>query len=55
LEKGEKLSVSLSVGVASFPEDADTDMQLVAVSDRALYKAKQSRSKKVCCGRDASD
>jgi len=51
LENGVQLSISMSVGVAAFPEDAETYLQLVDVSDRALYAAKQNPTNKVCCKR----
>ena len=51
LGDGKPLQVTLSIGVASFPQDAKDFMDLVAVADHALYRAKGSRERKVCCGR----
>ena len=34
------LAVSASLGVASYPEDADTEQDLLNAADRALYRAK---------------
>lgn len=34
--------ISVSIGVASFPRDADTDTELIQHADMALYDAKQS-------------
>jgi diguanylate cyclase (GGDEF)-like protein len=51
LETGEELPIALSIGVASFPEDASTSMQLVAASDQALYRAKEDPLQRVCCPR----
>lgn len=51
LEDGEPLVVTVSIGVASFPKDASDYMDLVAVADHALYRAKENPHQKVCCGR----
>lgn len=46
---GQKLvSITISAGVASFPEDAETKKALLASSDEALYEAKRSGRNKVC-------
>src|SRR3990172_4885479 len=39
---GEEAFVTASIGVASFPDDADTRDALVSVADRALYAAKHA-------------
>ena len=39
---GHTLRVNCSVGVAVFPEDADTPQQLMEQADAAMYRAKQS-------------
>ncbi len=36
------IGLTASIGVASFPRDGDTERDLVAAADRALYSAKQS-------------
>jgi diguanylate cyclase (GGDEF)-like protein len=40
--KDDKMSCSISLGVASFPEDGNHPEELVAAADAALYKAKAS-------------
>lgn len=40
--------VTISIGVASFPEDAFDDSQLVRAADKALYQAKESGRNRVC-------
>jgi diguanylate cyclase (GGDEF)-like protein len=42
------LPTSVSIGVGTFPEDAEDLDQLVAKSDAALYKAKETGRNKVC-------
>jgi two-component system cell cycle response regulator len=49
LLSGEKLYISLSIGVASFPKNATTYMELVAVADQSMYRAKHDPSQQVCC------
>jgi len=44
----EKLKVSISAGVAIYPDDADNAMELVEKADSALYKAKRSGKNVVC-------
>src|SRR5512139_705845 len=39
---GQELTITVSVGVATFPQDARTEDDLVAAADRALYAAKSS-------------
>ena len=41
-EGGEPVSITVSLGVASIPGDADDARSLMAAADRALYRAKQS-------------
>ena len=42
------LKVSVSVGVATLPDDAATPSGLVEVADRGLYRAKRSGKNRVC-------
>ncbi|MBK8482526.1 MAG: diguanylate cyclase [Proteobacteria bacterium] len=46
-----ELSVTLSVGVASYPEDGTDERALLAAADRALYAAKQGGKNRVCAAR----
>jgi diguanylate cyclase (GGDEF)-like protein len=45
--------MTISVGVASFPEDARDPIQLVEMADSALYRAKRSGRNRVCAYRPA--
>ncbi len=47
-----KLSVTCSVGVATFPHDANTPESLFKVTDQALYAAKRTGRNRVCTSRD---
>jgi len=40
--------LTISSGVASFPEDGNTTYQLILNADKALYKAKETGRNKVC-------
>ena len=40
--------ITVSGGVASFPEDADTSKELVEKADRAMYEAKEKGRNRVC-------
>ncbi len=42
LANGEKVNVTISVGVASVGADGETPQDLIAYSDKCLYKAKES-------------
>lgn len=44
----EMLSVSISVGVASFPQNTFHSDMLIEIADKALYKAKQEGRNRVC-------
>jgi diguanylate cyclase (GGDEF)-like protein len=46
--------LTISSGIASFPEDGDTAYQLVLKADKALYRAKESGRNKVCAIVDES-
>ncbi len=43
-----KLSVTCSIGVATFPQDARTPADLFKITDQALYAAKRSGRNRVC-------
>jgi diguanylate cyclase (GGDEF)-like protein len=42
IPSGDEVSVTVSIGVASFPDDADTRDGLISAADRALYAAKHA-------------
>lgn len=44
----EKHQVTISIGVASFPEDSRDPIELVEMADAALYRAKQTGRNRVC-------
>lgn len=50
--EGEKLHITISAGVATFPEDAQDSVGLIEAADKALYVAKQTGRNKVCAYRD---
>ncbi len=41
--------VTVSIGIANFPQDAADEDELIQRSDKALYKAKQKGRNQVCC------
>jgi len=43
--------VTISIGVAAFPDDATDPIQLVELADSALYRAKRSGRNRVCAYR----
>jgi diguanylate cyclase (GGDEF)-like protein len=45
---GEELSVTVSIGVASFPEDAKDAKGIMEKADAALYAAKRQGRNQVC-------
>ena len=45
---GQRDAVTVSVGVATFPEDAQSDLELIRRSDQRLYHAKRSGRNQVC-------
>jgi diguanylate cyclase (GGDEF)-like protein len=48
--KGQVAHITISGGVASFPEDAQTKKELIECSDKALYQAKQAGRNKISFG-----
>ncbi|HDH01664.1 MAG TPA: GGDEF domain-containing protein, partial [Nitrospirae bacterium] len=44
---GKTVSLTISIGIASFPEDADTKEELIKAADRALYCAKNGGRNRV--------
>lgn len=47
-----KLSVKCSIGVATFPKDADSPEKLFKITDQALYAAKRGGRNRVCTSGD---
>ena len=45
---GPRDAVTVSVGVATFPEDAQSDLELIRRSDQRLYHAKRAGRNQVC-------
>jgi diguanylate cyclase (GGDEF)-like protein len=45
--------ITISIGMAEFPEDARDPLQLVELADSALYRAKRSGRNRVCAYRQA--
>jgi diguanylate cyclase (GGDEF)-like protein len=49
LPSGQTVNLTASIGVASFPEDAESGEKLIDASDHAMYTAKTSGRNRVCC------
>ena len=47
LDAGRSIHLTASIGVASFPQDGETERDLIAAADHALYGAKQSGRNRV--------
>src|SRR3989338_766258 len=45
----QKTNISVSIGVATFPADAQMKDELIHAADHAMYKAKQEGRNRVCC------
>jgi len=41
-------NITISIGIACFPQDSDIKEELIAKADNALYKAKETGKNKVC-------
>lgn len=48
----EKHHVTISIGVASFPEDSSDVIELVEMADSALYRAKREGRNRICAYRE---
>lgn len=42
------VQISVSIGIAFYPQDASSPFALLEAADRAMYKAKKSGSNRVC-------
>jgi diguanylate cyclase (GGDEF)-like protein len=47
-EGGEHQAVTVSLGVASFPDDAQAELELIRIADHRLYQAKRAGRNLVC-------
>ena len=50
-EEGGSLRVTMSIGVAAFPDDATDPIELVELADSALYRAKREGRNRICAYR----
>lgn len=50
--RGQRIPVTISIGVATFPEDAADSDELINIADRALYEAKRRGRNTVCLSDD---
>lgn len=48
----EKHHITISIGIASFPEDSGDVIELVEMADSALYRAKREGRNRICAYRD---
>ncbi|UCG91279.1 MAG: GGDEF domain-containing protein, partial [candidate division WOR-3 bacterium] len=53
--KQTKLRVTISIGIAHYPTDARTRVDLIEKADRALYRAKQTGRNKIVLARTMED
>lgn len=51
---GKSLGITVSIGIASFPDDGDLPEEVLQRADRALYEAKALGKNRVCCWGDFS-
>lgn len=53
-QRAESHHVTISIGIASFPDDSTDPIELVEMADSALYRAKREGRNRVCAYRDLS-
>jgi diguanylate cyclase len=44
----QKTKITISIGVAHFPDDASDDSDLIMKADKMMYEAKQKGRNKIC-------
>lgn len=49
--EGELFRITISIGIAAFPDDAKDAIQLVEMADSALYRAKRNGRNAICAYR----
>ncbi len=49
--EGQVINITVSIGVATFPEQAKSGKELIAAADQALYAAKKAGRNQVCSGK----
>ena len=47
--------ITISIGIASFPDDSSDPIELVEMADSALYRAKREGRNRVCAYRDLTE
>lgn len=52
VDKDMQIHITMSIGVATFPQDGAIKEELISAADRSLYKAKQSGRNRVCKSSD---
>ncbi|MGD9387164.1 MAG: GGDEF domain-containing protein [Gammaproteobacteria bacterium] len=52
---GRMLRLSVSLGAASFPHDSESQRELIAAADAAMYRDKESRRRELAAGMTAED
>ena len=50
--KAETFNLTVSIGVATYPEDAETRVDILDIADKMMYEAKQSGRGRVCFTRE---
>lgn len=50
-DAGEEFHITISIGIAAFPDDAKDPIQLVELADSALYRAKRNGRNTICAYR----
>jgi diguanylate cyclase (GGDEF)-like protein len=49
-----KLSITLSIGISTYPDDSETKDELISKADQALYFAKENGRNQVCAWKDVA-